>query len=172
MANRYPLLLLLLFGLAGCVPSPPKQDTPPPQPVTAATATATVAPSLAAMLACLSVNNTLTPEQIRPLRATLEQQLPGMSISDQFRLACLLGRNNAKDSELTEALQLLESLQQEPELDTEQRQLIVLFQSNLVLIQRLRQQRRETREYQSKIEKLKGLEEELEPETVRQEPEL
>lgn len=119
------------------------------------------------MLACLSANDTLSPEQVRHRKAEMERQLS--TTEGRFQLACLLGRNSAGDAELARAQNLLESIQQERALSIEHRQLIAFYQRYLVMAQQLRQQRRETREYQRKIEQLKGLEEELEPDSVRQE---
>ncbi|MBV1788312.1 hypothetical protein KQ940_09615 [Marinobacterium sp. D7] len=163
MANRYTLLLVLLFGLAGCTQSDLKPGTAD------ATGTPGQMLSLTEMLNCVAANDTLNPAQVKRRQTELEQTLSSNPIAGRFRLACLFGRSSASDAELIRARQLLEALQREPTLEPEQLKLLTLLQRNLLLTQRLRQQLRETREYRDKIEQLKGLEEELEPSTVEQE---
>ncbi|GGB81176.1 hypothetical protein GCM10011352_03620 [Marinobacterium zhoushanense] len=163
MAKRYMPLLLALCALAGCTWS--EQNSP--RVFTQGMLRQSL--SLHEMLDCVATNDGLNPAQVRQRQSELEQQQSSDNPAAQFRLACLLGRSSASDTELVRARQLLDQLQRQPALEPEQVKLLTLYQRHLLLTQRLRQQLRETREYRDKIEQLKGLEEELEPATVEQE---
>ncbi|KEA63025.1 hypothetical protein ADIMK_2549 [Marinobacterium lacunae] len=160
MIKRFmPLLMLLMLG--GCTYPAVKQSAVPD-------AIPSDNPTVEEMLGCLAANDHLSAQQLRHKQQALEKQ-PARALRSRFERACLLGRSNASDAELVQAQQILETLEQEQRLDIQHKQLIGLYTEHLRLVQRLRQQQRETREYKTKIELLKGLEEELEPGAVKQE---
>lgn len=161
MTKRFiPLLMLLMLG--GCTYPAVKQPAVPDK-------IPSDNPTVGEMLDCLAANDRLSAQQLQRRQQALQKQ-PASALRSRFEQACLLGRSSASDAELVQAQQILETLRQDQRLGIEHKQLIAIYTENLRLVQRLRRQQRETREYKTKIELLKGLEEELEPGAVKQEP--
>ncbi len=180
-AEHFGLLPLLLF-LSACAlrdPSPALQETPQerlqeqvqkqsPKQAPAEEQDGKQQPRpeqghvlrLSRMLASLDRIASSKAEEAKQLLKQRQRETAELDANDRFELVLLLSRMGADDTSLKQAQQLLDELETEPrELGVHE--ILLLQQRILRLEQRYRTERRKSVELNKKIERLKGLEQEL-----------
>jgi len=160
--NRVSLALtVLLAACTGCrtAPHPPVAGAVPSTPLSGP---ALPGPPLTAaeMAALLAKVARLAPELVPAEIERLETTATGGGADERLELAYLLSRTDSAGFDSDRALELLKGLAPAFE-DPEAEAIARLLARTLTLERDLRLARRETAELQQKIERLKGLEREL-----------
>ncbi len=122
--------------------------------------------TLARLLERLDRTTTLAPDAAKHLIRQMDARFDELNPADRYELALLLTRNKANNKTLNRAISILDDLKESVK-DRIARQILQLHRRSLVAEKQYLSERSKTIELTKKIERLKGLEQDLDKSNTR-----